>query len=103
MWQVFMQTLLQLKGAAVGYSWPQLGTFHHVIVTMNCVPSGHSALLIEQAAQEQRANKGAVTTAVRGPSRPRGSSMSASAAIADAFKAALDEVERNYSTQVRDA
>jgi hypothetical protein len=26
--------------------------------------------------------------------------MSASAAIADAFKAALDEVERNYSTQV---
>jgi hypothetical protein len=37
---------------------------------------------------------------VRGPTRPRGSSMSASAAIADAFKAALDEVEHNYSTQV---
>uniref|UniRef100_A0A383WB01 Meckelin n=1 Tax=Tetradesmus obliquus TaxID=3088 RepID=A0A383WB01_TETOB len=55
---------------------------------------------VEQAAQEQRANKGAVTSAVRGPSRPRGSSMSASASIAEAFKAALDEVERNYSTQV---
>eukprot|EP00879_Flechtneria_rotunda_P023280 GHRR01024623.1.p1 GENE.GHRR01024623.1~~GHRR01024623.1.p1 ORF type:complete len:249 (+),score=65.06 GHRR01024623.1:718-1464(+) len=55
---------------------------------------------LEQAAQEQRANKGAVTSAVRGPARPRGSTINASGAITDAFKAAIDDIGRNHATQV---
>jgi hypothetical protein len=55
-----------------------------------------------QAAQEQRANKGVVTTAVRGPSRPKSSSINTSAVYAEMFKSAVDEVERNHATQVTD-
>lgn len=57
-------------------------------------------LLLPQAAQEQRASKGVVTTAVRGPTRPAPSSVSSSAACGAMFRAAIDEVERNHATQV---
>jgi hypothetical protein len=53
-----------------------------------------------QAAQEQRANKGVVTTAVRGPTRPKSSSINTSSIFADMFKGAIDDVERNHATQV---
>jgi hypothetical protein len=55
-----------------------------------------------QAAQEQRANKGVVTTAVRGPTRPKSSSINTSSIFAEMFKGAIDEVERNHATQVRE-
>jgi hypothetical protein len=57
-------------------------------------------LLLDQAAQEQRAKKGVVTTAVRGPTRPKSSSINTSGVYAEMFKAAIDEVERNHATQV---
>lgn len=54
----------------------------------------------QQAAQEQRANKGVVTTAVRGPSRPKSSSINTAGVYSEMFKSAVDEVERNHATQV---
>lgn len=57
-------------------------------------------LLLDQAAEEQRANKGVVTTAVRGPTRPKSSSINTSGVYAEMFKSAIDEVERNHVTQV---
>ncbi|KAI8463954.1 MAG: Meckelin [Monoraphidium minutum] len=55
---------------------------------------------VEQAAMDQRLSRGVVTSAVRGPLRPREGALSASRAISAAFAAALDEAERNHATQV---
>lgn len=54
-----------------------------------------------QVAQEQRANRGAITAAVRGPARPAGAAIHAAEALSRLFRAALDEVERNHATQAR--
>ena len=55
---------------------------------------------VEQAQQQQRAARGALTAAVLGPARPRQSALGAAAALADAFRQAIDEVERNHATRV---
>lgn len=54
-----------------------------------------------QAMQEQRANHGVITTSIRGPQRPKVTAVAARDEISKAFKAMVDEVERNHATQVR--
>jgi hypothetical protein len=55
---------------------------------------------VEQAAMDQRLARGAVTSAVKGPLRPRDGALAASRHISAAFAAALDEAERNHASQV---
>ncbi|KIY92883.1 putative Meckelin [Monoraphidium neglectum] len=54
---------------------------------------------VEQAAMDQRLARGAVTSAVKGPLRPRDGALAASRHISAAFAAALDEAERNHASQ----
>jgi hypothetical protein len=54
----------------------------------------------DQAAMDQRISRGVVTSAVRGPLRPREGALAAARQISAAFAAALDEAERNHATQV---
>jgi len=49
---------------------------------------------------DQRLSCGVVTSAVKGPLRPREGALAASKHISAAFSAALDEAERNHTTQV---
>ncbi len=66
-------------------------------------PLGVSPVAAAQAAQEQRLNSGVITSNLRGPQRPRDSAVAARDEIAAAFKATIDEVERNHATQVQSA
>jgi hypothetical protein len=53
-----------------------------------------------QAAMDQRVSHGVVTSALRGPLRPREGALAAARHISAAFAAALDEAERNHAEQV---
>ena len=44
--------------------------------------------------------KGALTSAMFGPLRPRITAISAAQILGNTFKTAIDEVERNHATQV---
>jgi hypothetical protein len=50
---------------------------------------------------DQRLSRGVVTSAVRGPLKPREGALTASRQISAVFTAALGEAERNHTTQVR--
>ena len=55
---------------------------------------------VEQAAMDQRLARGAVTSALRGPLRPRDGALAAARQIGLAFAAAVDEAECNHGLQV---
>ncbi|GBF95222.1 meckelin [Raphidocelis subcapitata] len=73
-----------------------------IVVTPELRRLYESTLLaqVEQAALDQRMSRGVVTSAVRGPLRPREGALAASREITAAFAAAIDEAERNHATQV---